>query len=80
MPTHRTPPDARVGDTRADLAARRDGGGHIAPHVGKAASSPMSLKRRSDALPDRPAPPEEPYRSTNVPIGGEPRGVINDRR
>jgi hypothetical protein len=77
MPTLRTPMGARVGDNRADLSARRDG--HIAPHVGKAAS-PMSLKRRADAHPDRPAPPEEPFRSNSSVVAGEPRGVVQDSR
>jgi hypothetical protein len=42
-PSHRTPANARIGDVRARPS--RDDGGHIAPHVGKAASSPVSLKR-----------------------------------
>ena len=78
MPTHRTRADAKVGDTRADLA-RRDSGHVPGVHIGKAASSPMSISRR-DAQPDNPQRPEEPYRSTNIPIAGEPRGAIQDSR
>ena len=58
----------RLGDSR-----RRDDA-HIAGHVGKGGAT-----RFADAHPDRPTPPEEPFRSTNVPIAGEPRGVV-DRR
>ena len=73
-PTHRTRADAKVGQTRADLR-----GGHIAGHVGKAASSPMSISRR-DAQPDRPVTPEQPFRATSSVVVGENPGVIGDNR
>jgi hypothetical protein len=63
----------KLGDSR-----RRDDGHVPGVHVGKAASSPASLSRRDSDIDLR--SPEEPYRSTNVPIAGEPRGVISDKR
>lgn len=69
MPSHKTPAGSRIGDSR---------GKHIAPHVGKAASSPMSLKRRDGDL-DLRRPSEEPQPPANAPVAGENRNVI-DRR
>ena len=73
-PTHRTRADARIGEGRV-----RADGGHVAGHVGKAASSPVSISRR-DAQPDNPSPPEEPFRSNTSVVVGENRGVIQDSR
>jgi hypothetical protein len=75
MVSHATPPGARIGQTRADQR-----GGHIpGVHIGKAASSPASLRRRDSDI-DLQPPSDEPRRAPNTPIVGEPRGVINDRR
>jgi hypothetical protein len=55
MPSHKTPVNARIGDAR--VRPSRGDGGHIAPHVGKAASSPVSLKRDSSVVVGEPRNP-----------------------
>jgi hypothetical protein len=70
MPSHRTDPNARIGDSR---------GGHIAPHVGKGGSQPMSLKRRDNDLDLRPPEPTS-QPPANTPVAGENRNVIEDSR
>ena len=46
-PSHATPPGSRIGDSRRSRAD----GAHTAGHVGKAASSPASLKRTDNGEP-----------------------------
>ena len=69
MPSHRTPSDARIGDSR---------GGHIVRSPGKG-GGPVSIKR-PDAQPDNPQVPEAPFRPGNSVVVGENPGVIADRR
>jgi hypothetical protein len=63
----------KLGDSR-----RRDGGHVAGVHIGKGGSQAASLKRRDSDIDLR--SPEEPYRSSNVPVAGEPRGVVEDKR
>lgn len=71
MPSHRTPSGSKIGNSR---------GFHSAGHVGKAASSTMSLSRRSDAQLDNPQPPSDaPRPAQNTPVVGVNRNVIDSR-
>jgi hypothetical protein len=63
--------NTRSGKTGVSLLGRADGG-HLAGHVGKAASSPASLSRFDQPMPD---PVPRP-----TPVQGQPVGVIPDRR
>jgi hypothetical protein len=78
MPSHATPHSARVGDTRADLAARKDGG-HTAGHVGKGGSQPASLSRRDNDRDLQPPDLTPRPESASVVVGENP-GVIGDKR
>jgi hypothetical protein len=75
MPSHRTPANAKIGDSR------RADGGHVAGvHIGKGGSQPMSLKRRDSDFDLRPPSPEDTPRPAASVVVGENPGIIQDRR
>jgi hypothetical protein len=69
VPSHRTPSNARVGDSR------RADGGHAVRSPGK---GPAVRRRDNDNDLQPPGPALRP--SSNTPVAGEPQQVILDRR
>jgi hypothetical protein len=66
MPSHRTPANSRIGDSR------RGDGGHIVRSPGKG-GGPVSIKRRDSDLDLRPPAEPAPRPSSNNVVVGEPR-------